>query len=257
MKIPHPKFPKFVGKINRNPKRLIIIAVVVVLVAGIVTFSAFSCLNWRDLSDRSNQAPITLKSLIDTSLGNSDSKNAVKGQIDTIIKDFNKMYGVNPCVSPAQFQWQTVVPALKDIQNTCNSTFSDSLAVIDSLKNLSAFIDLEQNSAKSVKTAIESTVKSTDYTASAKVWSDLAASSSANSNNKFQSVSDKIKSAATDIATAYTALSTALTAQDKSGLDTAISGLQSKYDELVSINNTATVEKTKLTDRLMGQYKTL
>ena len=254
MKIPHPKLPKFAGKINRHPRRLIIIAVVMLLGAGIVTFSTFSYLNWRAVSDRSGRAQTTLKSLIDASLGNSASTEPVKGQIDTIIKDFNEMYGVNLCTSPAYFQWQTVIPALKDIQNTCNSTFSDSLAVIQGLKDLSVFIALEQSSAESVKTAITSTAKSTDYTASAKVWSDLAIRYSSKANTNFQSVEVKIISAATDIATAYSALSTALTAENKSGLDSALSELQIKYAVLADIATTAVSAKTKLVDTLANQY---
>lgn len=257
MKIPHPKLPKFIGETNHPTRRWVIITIITLLLASIITLGVFSYLNWRDLSNHSNQAPTILRSMIEESLGNKDSTEVASNQITTIIKNFDSLYGVNPCISPVQFQWQTIIPAVKEIQESCNKEFLNSLTVIQKLKDILAFITLEKTSTSSIRTAIDTTANSGDYAVSAKVWSDLATSVLSKTDTNFQPVTDKIKNVATDIAAAYTTLSSALTAKNKSSLDAAVVNLQKKYDALTTINSVAITERTVRIDLLTKQYQSL
>jgi hypothetical protein len=230
--------------------------IVTVLFATVVTFGVFSYMNWHSQAQHANHAPAALKSLIENSLG-KDTTVAASDQIATIIDDFDKLYGDSPCVSPPQFQWETILPAIQDIQHTCDTNFSNSLDAIKSLKTLLAFINLEKTSATSIKTATESTAKSTDYSASAKTWSDLAKDYSLVADTEFQPVADKIKSVATVVATTYTALSSALSNQSKPELDKAVLDLQKAYKTLSTINTISLAERTKLVDSFTDSYRNL
>jgi len=235
-------------------KRIIITTASVIVGLAVITYGILSYLAWNGIDQASLAAATHLKTSMNTSLGSGQTSGAVSDQIDGIVSDFDKTYGSNPCGVSALYSWETFIPGIKSVQDTCNQRTSAALAVIGALKPLSAFLKADKTVAAAVTAAVTTTANSTDFTADAKAWRDLT---TANKTTSFQLVASKITEVAGGIATAYTALATASTNQDKDAFDAATTDLTNAYKPLPDINTIAIATQKLLTTAVTTAYDKL
>ncbi len=235
-------------------KRIIITAASVVVGLAVITYGILSYLAWNSIDQASLAAATHLKTSINSSLGSGQTSGAPSDQIDSIVTDFDKTYGSNPCGVSVLYGWQTFIPGVKSVQDTCNQRTATALAVISALKPLSAFLKADKTAAAGVTGAATSTANSTDFTADAKAWHDLGA---ANKTASFQPVAAKITDVVDGIGGAYTLLAAASTNQDKDSFDTATASLAGAYARLPEINTVAVATQKQLTTTVITAYSKL
>ena len=111
----------------KHPKRLVILIISIIVFLGLATYGTFSYFHWREFDQNSQKAATSLKTTIDDSLASDKTSLAPSSQIDTIVKDFDKAYGENPCQVSVWYSWQTVIPQLQSMRTSCNDRFAVAL----------------------------------------------------------------------------------------------------------------------------------
>ena len=241
-------------RIHLPPKRIIITAASVVVGLAVITYAILSYLAWNGIDQASLAAATHLKTSMNSSLGLGQTSGAPSDQIDSIVTDFDKTYGSNPCGVSALYSWQTFIPGVKSVQDTCNQRTTTALAVVSALKPLSAFLKADKAAAAGVTGAATSTANSADFTADAKAWHDLG---TATKTVSFQPVAAKITDVVDGIGGAYTLLAIASTNQDKDAFDAATVDLKTAYGALPDINTVAIATQKQLTTTVMNAYNKL
>jgi len=239
----------------KHPKRVIIIALVSLLViaAGIYAFLSYQ--NWQQFDQRSQASAVSLKTAIDESLGNESSAETPAEQIDKVINNFEDTYGDTPCETTSLYSWQTVVPAVNEMQNSCTSRSSSTLAVINALKPLSQFLKDQKVAAATIAATIEATKEPSDYSVAATLWQENT--KTLPGTEQFAPVTNKINEVTGLISSAYSALASASTVEDKAAFDAAITSLQTAYQTIPSIHAIALEAQTSLTTAVTEAYKKL
>lgn len=241
-------------RLHLPSKRVFIVTASVIVFLALGAYGLLSYLAWNGIDQASLAAATHLKTSINSSLGSGQTSGAVSDQIDGIVTDFDKTYGSNPCGISALYSWQTFIPGVKSVQDTCNQRTTAALSVVSALKPLSAFLKADKTLATAVTAAVTTTADSTDYTADAKAWQALT---TPDKTASFQPVATKITEVATGIATAYTALATASTNEDKAAFDAATNDLKTAYAPLPDINTVAIATQKQLVTSVMNAYNNL
>jgi hypothetical protein len=216
-----------------------------------------SYLNWQSYNERSGEASKNLKTSIEKILGTENPSSTPTAQIDAVLQDFGKKYGENPCQLTSLYEWQTVLPMLKDKQTHCNDQFGTALEVIKALQTLSAFLKDQTKAASLVATTLESTKATTNYSLAAASWKEVTNSKELSESSQFKATSSKIKTSAASISDAFTALSKAIKNEDKANLNTATTNLTTAYESLADVSLIAKTEQSKLTTRFIELYNKL
>lgn len=241
----------------RHPRRVIIISAIALLAVAIGIYAFMSYQNWNELQKRSGEASASLKSDIEDSLGAKESDTSVATQIDAIVTDFERKNGENPCQSPRLYSWQTVLPALKNNQSTCEEKITAARETIAALKPLSTFLKDQTKATAAVSATIEATKAPTDFTAASASWKALATSADLSQTSEFKPISISIIASSELIANAYTALAVASKAEDRTAYDEAIEKLKVAYGTLVTVSASSKVEQTRLVNAAVAAYETL
>lgn len=241
----------------RQSKRLLIISVAVLVFATVGTYGIMSYLHWNDFNNRSASASNSLRTAISASLGTEKAPSSAPDTINTLVREFEEKYGQSPCQSPAVFNWQTVLPAVKELQDNCNQNFSNSLNVIEKLKPLSVFLKDQAEALTEVAEVTEATKNPTDYTAASTSWKSLTESTKLSQSNSFQPIVASIQSSASLISAAFTALATSNNNEDKAAFDAATSNLTTAYASLANVTTATKTEQTKLISQLIEAYDKL
>ncbi len=241
----------------KHPKRLIIIILSIIIVTGFVTYGFFSYSYWREFDQNSQKASNSLKTAIDNSLGSDKTSPAVIEQVDTVITNFENAYGTTPCTVSSWYGWETILPQLKAMRDTCDKRFATTLAVIKDLKPLAQFLKDEKKASELLVAAIEATKTPADYAAASATWKAVADSKELSTTDDFASVRTKSIEVSSAISAAYTALSSAQSKEDKVAFDTATTTLKTAYVALDTLKTTANEQRTKLVTSFVDAYKKL
>ncbi len=241
----------------KHPKRLIIIIVSVIVVAALAMYGTLSYLHWQTYDQDSKKAATSLKAAIDSSLGSDDTSPSPQVQIDTIVTDFEKAYGTDPCGVSSWYRWQTVISQLNEMRDTCTSRFETALKVIKTLKPLSEFLTDEKKASEVLATTTEATKAPTDYAAAASIWKNASESTQLSDADNFMAITTKFTEVASAISAAYTALADAISNEDKAAFDTTTANLTAAYTGIDQIKTTVNEERTKLVSTFITSYKKL
>lgn len=241
----------------KHPKRLIIIIASIVVALGLITYGIFSYLTWRGLDEHSQTASTSLKTAIDDSLGTDEPSKLPSTQIDTLVSDFDKKYGDQPCDVSPLFSWQRFIPAVKDISNSCDQRFATAIGVIDALTPISQFLKDEKIAADLVTTTVTTTADPADYAATAAVWKSLTDATSLPTSADFKPITDKIKEIASTISVSYDKLVAANTAEDKVAFDLADSELKAAYGSIPTLATLASSQRDALIALFITAYDKL
>lgn len=243
--------------IKASKKRIIIIVASVILVGVIVTYALLSVNYWRGYSDRSYSITNYLYDKINLTLGESSSNTPVSQQMDTIVSDFDKAYGKEPCTPASFYSWQHLFPGLKDLENACGERVKTSVAVIDAMKPVNVFLKAEPKANEVLKKAQEATADTTDYAAASTTWKNVADSPDISKDPAFKDVRDQIISTSNAISIAYTNLATASKNEDKDNFDIAIADLTAAYGQIGGLKTNTQIERTDIIKVFTDAYKKL
>lgn len=240
----------------QHPKRLIIIVLGALIVLAGAVYGVLSYQEWAQLKDRSEAASTALKEPIDETLGAEAPESTPVKNIDTIISDFEKNYGENPCAISGLYEWQLIIPALAERQAACQEHFKNNLTVIETLKPLSAFLKDQATAATLITETIDATKTPTDYAAASDQWKKLTDLANL-PDDAFAPISVEISSKAAAIAATYTALAASLKNEDKAAFDTAVEQLTTSYDALKDISTPVIAKRDALTKAFIEAYEAL
>lgn len=243
--------------IKRPKRRVIIITSSIILVAAIATYAILSMNYWRTYSDRSYNITNYLYDKINLTLGESSSNTPVTQQMDTIISDFDKTYGKEPCTPAGFYSWQLVFSGLKDLENACAQRVKTSVAVIDAMTPVNEFLKAEPKASEVLKKAQDATADTTDYTAASTVWGNVADSADISKDLSFKNIRDQIISTSHAISIAYANLATSSKNEDKDNFDIATADLSAAYGQIGGLKTNTQVERTNIIKVFTDAYKKL
>lgn len=243
--------------IKTPKKRIIIIIASVIVVGAIGTYALLSVNYWRGYSDRSYSITNYLYDKINLTLGESSSNTPVTQQMDTIISDFDKAYGKEPCATVSFYSWQLVFSGLKDLENACSQRVKTSVAVIDTMKPVNEFLKAESKANEILKKAQEATADTTDYAAASTTWKNVADSAEISKDPSFKEIHDQIISTSNAISIAYANLVTSSKNEDKDNFDIAVADLTAAYGQIGGLKTNTLLERTDAIKVFTDAYKKL
>ncbi|MEO6110197.1 MAG: hypothetical protein ABIP50_04260 [Candidatus Saccharimonadales bacterium] len=239
----------------KRSKRLVVLILSGVVITVLAVYGIFSALYWQTYDRHSNTAAHSLYEAINLSLGDNTLKTPASQQIDTVVTNFNKEFGQNPCETSALYAWQTIVPALKDLRSTCDQRLSAATAVIAAMKPVSQYLEDQQKATDLLIKTQKNTEEPNDYAAASTSWKAVESSPDLSKNDEFKATRAQVIDVSTTISTAYADLATASSKEDKAAFDTATDNLKTAYGKVETLKTSATDERTKLIKAFTDAYK--
>jgi hypothetical protein len=246
--------------ITRRPprrKRLTIISVVSIVIGALLTYGVLSYNAWTGLTERSEQAAMSVKASVDESLAVDEASETIGERIERLLTDFDKAYGEEPCGVSPLYQWQTVLPAVQGAVNDCQARVAAAVALTEALEPLGDFLDDEAAAAELIKETVTQTASQKDLAAASAAWKALAASGELSDTDVFQPVKEKIIADSTAIGDAYASLADALKNEDKAGFDLATSQLEAAYRALPDLSGEVDTARDALISKVIEAYEQL
>lgn len=241
----------------KRPKRLVIIIVSALLVITLAGYGIFSYLHWQKYDQDTQKAASSLKTAVADSLGTGKTTAAPVTQIDAVIKNFEVAYGSTPCEISVWYEWQTVIPQLKDLRSRCDQQFATTLDTVSKLGTLSQFFKDESTAASLLVATLEATKAPTDYTAASAAWKAATESDQLSKDPHFKTIHDTFTEVASAISTAYASLAEATKNESKSGLDSTTTELQTAYGRIDELKTTVLQERTTIIKNFITAYEKL
>lgn len=245
------------GYIATHRRRVALVAVVILLTAGVVAYVGYSVVQWRTLEQRAEDETTQVRSQVVRLTKLPTTPDAVNKRATDTRKTAQQL-----CDVPELIEWQRhLVSAARAVHETCIKDYRVKLmATADSLAKLKGRIadeevlrDVIENHLHTIKK-----LKSDDYDAHREAWRTVSRTSKEVSvDASLHSAQDAMVSTASDIAAAYDKLIAANKAEHREDFDAAVEEVQKGYSKLGKIQNLSVESYARLIDHLHKTIESL